>query len=198
MENIISVSLRLHCCAHHRNKILVIRIVPKITFGGKAFHFSRDKTDKFKAITKNNFDSLPNQSVVFVSFGEIDCRADEGLITASEKFNEPIEELIAKTVEGYFNWFCAQNKKKNHSLYFFNIPAPVYNYNSTSELNVALANTVLEFNQAMLKYSRSYYFNLIDTYAFTANEQGFSNMKYHIDGVHLGPSALQAFEIQLN
>ena len=71
-----------HCLSYAHHKIKIdgsnFRIVPRITFGAKVFHFSRIKDDSFKAITKANFVSLPKCSKVFISFGEIDCRPNEG------------------------------------------------------------------------------------------------------------------------
>ena len=122
-----------HCLSYGHSKIKVqgteYTVKPKITFGGKAYHFSRDKEDTFKAITKVNFNSLPNGSQVFISFGEIDCRPNEGFISAAAKHDKPVEELITNTVTGYLNWFATQNRNKNHNLFFFNVPAPNYQRN---------------------------------------------------------------------
>ena len=72
-----------HCLSYANKAIkfqgLHHKVIPRITFGGKAYHLSREKEDIFKAITKANLDSLPDMSKVFVSFGEIDCRPNEEL-----------------------------------------------------------------------------------------------------------------------
>ena len=119
-----------HCLSYAHQKIKIqgidYKIKPKITFAGKTFHFARRKEDAFKAITKANFDSVPDCSKVFVSFGEIDCRADEGFIEAAQKLDIHIDELITDVVKGYFTWFVKQKEVKKHHLYFFNIPAPIY------------------------------------------------------------------------
>ena len=67
-----------------------------------------------------NLDAIPNGSEVFLSFGEIDCRQNEGFISAASKLNRIIEDLIADTVKGYINWFAQQNQNKNHTLFFSN------------------------------------------------------------------------------
>ena len=114
--------------AHRNIKIdgLNFKIVPRMTFGGKAFHFSSTKHDSFKAITKAHFLSLPQRSKVFLSYGEIDCRPNEGFISAARKLEKPIEQLITETVMGYVQWFLEQNDGQSNHLYFINIPAPVY------------------------------------------------------------------------
>ena len=190
-----------HCLSYAHRKIKIqgmdYKIVPKITFGGKAFHFSRRKEDAFKAITKANLESIPDSSKVFISFGEIDCRPTEGFMKASQKLNKQTNELITNVVEGYFTWFAKQNETKNHSLYFFNVPAPVYDYELSSELNAEVSTTIINFNAAMEKNSKENNFGLIDVYRFTVADNGFSNSNFHIDKRHLGPNAISQFEKQL-
>ena len=85
-------------------------ITPKITFGAKAFHFSTEKEDAFKAITRANFNSCPDGSKVFISFGEIDCRLNEGFMHAAAKHKKLMVDLINETVSGYLVGFL--NKPK--------------------------------------------------------------------------------------
>ena len=191
-----------HCLSYAHQKIKIqgmdYKIVPKITFGGKAFHFSRRKEDAFKAVTKANLESIPDSSKVFISFGEIDCRPTEGFIKASQKINEQTTELITNVVAGYFKWFAKHNETKNHNLYFFNVPAPVYDYELSRELNAKVATTIINFNAAMEKNSKENNFGLIDVYRFTVADNGFSNGNFHIDQRHLGPNIISQFEKQLN
>ena len=94
------------------------RSLPMITFGAKAIHFS-NKADKFfTSITLKHFCSIPKRSNVFLSFGEIDCRPNEGLVAASHKLSRSIEDLVNSTVAGYVGWFSKQNKDKKHNLFF--------------------------------------------------------------------------------
>jgi tetratricopeptide (TPR) repeat protein len=174
------------------------KITPRITFGAKAFHFSRTMHDSFKAITKAHFISLPKSSKVFLSYGEIDCRPNEGFISAADKLNKPLEELIDHTTNGYVKWFWEQNAGQKHHLYFINVPAPVYNENLTSDLNSEVAKTVALFNAALKKYSLQYGLGTVDVFKFTCGTEGFSNRLYHIDSHHLGAKALPQIEQQLS
>jgi hypothetical protein len=61
-----------------------------------------------------------------------------------------------------------------------------------------VGETVKKFNAVLAKYVAFHNFNLIDVYGFTCDENGFSNEKYHIDGYHLGPHAIEFIEPQLN
>ena len=191
-----------HCLSYaHRNIIIDganFRIAPRITFGAKAFHFSRIKDDIFKAITEVNFLSLPKSSKVFISFGEIDCRPNEGFISAATKLDKPLEELIDQTTEGYVQWFLDQNAGQRHHLYFINVPAPVYNKEHSADLNSKVARTVALFNTALKKYSLQNDFDMVDVFQFTVGKDGFSNDLFHVDRVHLGAKALPEIEQQLN
>ena len=191
-----------HCLSYaHRNITIEdsnFRITPRITFGAKAFHFSRKKYDSFKAITKAHFVSLPKNSKVFLSYGEIDCRPNEGFISAATKLEKPLEELIDQTTEGYVQWFFDQNADQKHYLYFINVPAPVYNKGYSADLNSEVARTVALFNTALKKYSLQHGFEIVDVFKFTAGNEGFSNRLFHVDNIHLGAKALPEIEQQLS
>ena len=191
-----------HCLSYaHRNieingaKSL---IVPMITFGAKAFHFSKATENRFKAITKANLAFIPEGSAVFVSFGEIDCRSNEGFIPAAAKLAHSVDDLIVDTVTGYLQWFTRHNKLWNHNIYLVNVPAPEYDQTYDAKKNADVANVVTLFNQEMEKQIAQYSFNLIDVFEFTLGKDGFSNSQYHIDGKHLGAKALPEIEKQLS
>ena len=191
-----------HCLSYAHCSIRIdgsnFRIVPRITFGAKAFHFSKIKDGSFKAITKANFLLLPKCSKVFLSFGEIDCRPNEGFITAAKKLNVPLKDLIADTVVGYVQWFLEQNEGQNHSLYFINVPAPQYEKEHSADLNSEVARTVALFNAALEKYTLQHSFDLVDVFKFTVGNERFSNGLFHVDNVHLGAKAIAEIEQQLN
>ena len=101
-----------HCLSYAHRSIAIdgsnFRIIPRITFGAKAFYFSQTKHSNFKSITKVNFTTLPKRSKIFLSYGEIDCHLYEGFISASRKLEKPIEQLITETVIGYVQRFLKQ------------------------------------------------------------------------------------------
>ena len=190
-----------HCLSYAHRLIKIYgtnyMIKPRITFGGKAYHFSTEQENAYKAITKSNFASLPDSSEAFLSFGEIDCRPNEGFIPAAKKYKKPIEDLISNTTRGYVDWFAEQNQCKNHSLFFFNVPAPIYNENYTAEVNEDVASTIKLFNSLLRKIVLKNDFNLIDVYKFTVGHDEFSNGFFHIDGNHLSSAAIPEIEQQL-
>ena len=191
-----------HCLSYaHRNiKIneATFRIAPLITFGAKAFHFSKANDSAIKAITKANLDSIPKGSQVFVSFGEIDCRPDEGFISAAAKLDHSVEDIIANTVTGYLQWFAQHNKAWNHNMHFLNVPAPEYDQTFDAKVNGDVANIVALFNHKIKEQIAQYNFNMIDVFGFTLGKNGFSNSHFHIDAKHLGAKTIPEIEHQLN
>ena len=173
-----------------------LHYVPRITWG-KAYHFSIVKENAFKAITKSNFANLPDASKVFLSFGEIDCREEEGFIYAASKLNRTIEDLVYDTTRGYVGWFAEQNHSKNHSLFFLNVPAPIYNDKYSKEENEKVKSTIKLFNSLLHKTVSDYGFNIIDVYKFTYGHDEFSNGSFHIDYHHLSSDAIHEIEKQI-
>jgi tetratricopeptide (TPR) repeat protein len=191
-----------HCLSYAHRNITIggssFRIAPRMTFGAKAFHFARTGNDSFKAITKAHFVSLPKSSNVFLSYGEIDCRPNEGFLSAAKKQQKTIEQLITQTVLGYVQWFLEQNKGQRHRLYFINVPAPVYDERLSADLNSGVARTVALFNTTLKRYSLQYRFDMLDVFGFTVGSEGFSNGLFHVDNFHLGAKALPEIEQQLS
>jgi tetratricopeptide (TPR) repeat protein len=190
-----------HCLSYAHQNITIggsnFKIAPRMTFGAKAFHFSRTRHDSFKAITKAHFVSLPKSSKVLLSYGEIDCRPNEGFITAARKLDKPLEDLIAETVLGYVQWFLEQNEGQSHRLYFMNVPAPTYYKELSADLNSEVAKTVALFNAVLKKYLLQHSFDLVDVFEFTVGNDGFSNGLFHVDRTHLGAQAIPEIEKQL-
>ena len=189
-----------HCLSFAHQYIdiggLSYRIFPKITVGAKAFHFSRKANDEFKSITKENFNTIPEYSKVFISFGEIDCRPDEGFITAAMKLSSSIQDLIADTVRGYFDWFSKQNMHKNHNLFFFNVPAPIFDEKYDAETNSKVASTIKIFNEVMRQQVLDRNFKLIDVFKVTVSNNGFSDGLFHLDNRHLKRNMISEIEKQ--
>jgi hypothetical protein len=187
-----------HCLSYAHRSIAIdssnFRIIPRITFGSKAFHFSQTKHSNFKSITKVNFTTLPKRSKIFLSYGEIDCHLYEGFISAPRKLEKPIEQLITETVIGYVQRFLEQNVRLNYHTYFINVPATFYYKEYSADLNSVVARTVTLFNAALKKNTLQYGFDMVDVFRFIAGKEGFSNGLYQVDKIHLGAKALLEIE----
>ena len=190
-----------HCLsyAHHSFTIeqQTFHVTPRITFGAKAYHFSKPEESSFKSITRRNLDAIPDNSLVLISIGEIDCRINEGFILASQKTGIALSELVQKTVLGYVKWFLNANVSNNHRYTFFNVPAPCYRKEITLNANQDTANVVRLFNEILKKNLEEYSYDLIDVYGPTKAENSFSNGLYHCDNVHLDCRILDIIQDQI-
>ena len=184
-----------HCLsyAHHRVSIggTYFKILPRITFGTKAFHLSTQETNKYKAITKINFSSIPDRSKLFISFGEIDCRPDEGFIVASQKSGLSIEALVRTTVSRMLKWFEELNDGKSHDIWFLNVPAPTFDKAYLKVINSQVSEVVALYNKVLEEEIKVRGFRLLDVYKLSRSASGFSNGDYHVDAKHLGPTVLK-------
>ena len=191
-----------HCLSFNDNFIKynknLYSINSQLTIGAKAFHFGKKNNNSFKAITQSNMSKLPPKSIVFISFGEIDCRYDEGFIKASLKRNISLKSLIKQIVNNYVLWFISINKEKEHTLNFFNIPAPVYNNKLSFIQNKKVAQVINIYNNELKKTLQKYSIMLIDVYIPTLNKNEFSNEKFHCDQRHLDNRIISIIENQLN
>jgi tetratricopeptide (TPR) repeat protein len=173
-------------------------ISPRLTIGAKAYHFSTQAENKFTAVTKHNLSTMPNGSTVFISVGEIDCRANEGIILASEKTGGNLEKLVYATVLGFVSWFQNENLSNRHSYFFFNVPAPRYNKKFAKDINAEVAEVVALFNSALKNILLECSVGMIDVYEHTMDENGFSNELYHCDKQHLDSRILGLIQEQWN
>ena len=93
-------------------------------------------------------------------------------------------------------WFLDSNNANNHSFWFFNVPAPVFRNDRSSGDNETVAEVVRLFNERLAVNIEKNQLRLIDVYRGTNNNLGFSNLKHHIDGIHLGHSIITEIEHQ--
>ena len=178
-----------HCLSFAHKNILFLgknyKIFPHITIGAKAYHFAKNGMNNYKAITHNNLQYIPKYSKVFLSFGEIDCRLHGGLITAAQQNEKELKSLVKNTVKKYVGWFEKLNESLMHELFFFNVPAPIFDSRFSEEENFIVCKTVRLFNVYLSFFIKKTPFHLIDVYRPTALKNGFSNKKFHIDRNHL-------------
>jgi tetratricopeptide (TPR) repeat protein len=190
-----------HCLSYAHSVFvknsLAYSVVPRITFGAKAYHYSDHANNSFKVITKMNLARIPHGSIVFVSVGEIDCRANEGIIKAVEKTESAFNEVVNKTIDGYVSWFVSENISHQHLYYFFNVPAPAWKENQSATTNTKRADVVLRFNTALKKKLLSLDLAMIDVYKHTKDNKGFSNNLFHCDGTHLDQRIVHLIQEQL-
>lgn len=186
--------------AHHNINLdgRLYNVLPRLTLGAKVFHFSQPSNNQYKAITQTNFDFVPSGSTIFISFGEIDCRYNEGLIKILNDMKTGMSVYISKMIQSYLDWFSQLNNHKNHNLFFFTVPAPLFRNHISRVQNATVSDIIQCFNSHLRTQAAHRNFKVIDVYEFTVSTDGFSNRLYHVDDYHLGPSAIKEIELQLS
>ena len=194
-ENIIFHIGESHCLTFANMTInQKAKIKPLIAFGTKAWHLAQKKETSQKAIFANHLKSLPENSNVLISVGEIDCRENEGLIPAYKKTGKNIDELINFTVDNYITFVEKSLQGKNINRYYMTVPAPFIENSKNKDLNKLRIDIVKKFNQRLKSKTNEYNAKFIDTYRLTSDSEGASNQKFMADKFHLKPSILNHIE----
>ena len=191
-----------HCLsiAHHELKISgkIYRIQPLICFGLKSYHLGVQTENNYQSIVKQYMSVLPKKSIIFLSVGEIDCRFEEGILFTSRKKCRSVQEITEDTVQLYLSWISNLNLLHNHTIYIFNVPAPIKQLGMTLEQHEEVINVILLFNRYIKIYAEYYNFLIVNQYSETVDSDGSSNNKYHCDNRHLDCRILKIIERQVN
>ncbi len=194
-ENILYHIGDSHCLAFSHKSLIYknenYMIFPKIIFGAKAFHLSQKKENQYKTIFKKHLETVPCKSRVLLSFGEIDCRHDEGICSHYLKTNISLENIIEKTVIGFLNFLLDASLEKNLELIFMGVHAPVFNINVEEEIKNLQLNIIKKWNKTLKEKLASTNHRFIETFEITSNQDGYSNKEYMIDNTHLSSSILR-------
>ena len=185
-----------HCFAFAHQTIRyngsISRIHPRIIKGAKAWHFCQEYNNSYKTAFKLHVDDFPEKSLVWISFGEIDCRMNEGILHYCKKYNQDIEFVSAYTAKGYFYWIHKMLSSSKHRQCYFGVPAPSKDYVKRFEprdedLRLKIIHS---FNSSLEDCCKKVNIRYLDIYSFTARPDGFNNRLYMIDEYHLSPLAL--------
>jgi tetratricopeptide (TPR) repeat protein len=165
-------------------------IQPVLITGGKAWHFANKKNNRWKDSLTQQIKNHKYSDEVFISFGEIDCRKDEGILTYSIKKNKDISEVCKRTIQGYLDYMEEILTPNYSTKYYFGVPAPTKGKELPDELDIKRIEMIKLYN-SILKIevlSRSSCF--LDVYALTSNKDGENNNLYMCDQFHLSPQCL--------
>tara|TARA_B100001250_G_scaffold264438_1_gene228000 strand:+ start:3649 stop:5547 length:1899 start_codon:yes stop_codon:yes gene_type:complete len=166
------------------------KIQPVLITGGKAWHFANKKNNLWKDSLTQQIKNHTYSDRIFISFGEIDCRKDEGILTYSIKNNKNISEVCKKTIKGYLDYMEETLSSNYSKRYYFGIPAPKRKNELLDELDIKRIKLIKIYNLLLKKevLSRSSYF--LDVYELTSKQNGENNNIHMCDNCHLSPKCL--------
>ncbi len=166
------------------------KIQPVLITGGKAWHFTHKKNNRWKDSLNQQMKNHIYNDKVFISFGEIDCRKDEGILNYAIKNDKDISEVCEKTIKGYLD-YMEEILSPNHSeRYYFGVPAPTREKKLLDKLDIKRIKMIELYNSFLKEevLSRNSFF--LDVYRLTANENGENNNIHMCDKTHLSPKCL--------
>lgn len=160
--------------------------------GCKQWDLAKSGPNQFKNHLEIVLRKIPINSNVLLSFGEIDCRFDSGIIKNKEKNpRKSIDDIIEKTVNGFIIYISELNKEFNHNLIFQAVPCPNLQLMYYAEGNYQELNYVINsFNILLKRKVKEIGQHYLDIHSLTNRGDGFSNNKYHVDGYHLSRDAM--------
>ena len=166
------------------------QIQPVLITGAKAWHFATSEMNKWKDSLNKQIKHHRYSDIVFISFGEIDCRKDEGIISFSLKSNKDILEVCNDTINGFVNHIEIILSPNYSYRYYFGIPAPSIKKELPDELDIKRIETIKIYNSRLKEkvLSRGSYF--VDVYKLTSSKNGMNNNIYMCDKTHLSPESL--------
>ena len=172
-----------------------LSIIPSLVKGAKAFHLSeRSKVNIHKiAFEKRVLQNLDSYEHVFLSFGEIDCRADEGILLYCKKTGRQISDIARSTVKSYFEWTTNILSRYKDKLVYFGTPAPFKSHLGGSivlDKDKQRLLAIRTFNELLEELCDASCIRFADVYSLTALDDGYNNGKWMIDSFHLAPKAL--------
>ena len=168
----------------------VKKIQPVMITGGKAWHFSNSKNNNWKESLTQQIKNHTYSNEILISFGEIDCRKNEGILSYVMKKDKDISEVCKKTINGYLNHMELSLSFQYPKRFYFGVPAPTIKEESQDELDKKRIELIKIYNLILKKevLSRGAYF--LDVYDLTSNLNGENNNKYMCDKIHLSPKCL--------
>ncbi len=183
-----------HCLSFAHQNLSIstksIKIQPVLIIGGKAWHFANKENNQWKDSLTQQIKNHSYSDKVFISFGEIDCRKDEGILNYANKNNKDMTKVCEKTVKGYINYMekilCPYYSER----YYFGVPAPTKQKDYFDDLDIKRIKLIKHYNSILKKevLSRSSYF--LDIYKLTSDDEGVNNNMHMCDDYHLSPKCL--------
>jgi hypothetical protein len=168
------------------------RVVPLYVLGCKAWHLANGERNQYKECVERLARALPEGATVLFSAGDIDCRYQSGFHNLVRKTGADLDRAIPETVEAYLDLLQRVFPAESTRLMLLSPPAPRGDLQPLDEADHTLLPTIsARFRQALGAGCTARGLLLIDYYAFTVGEDGWSNRRHHVDGHHLYADALR-------
>lgn len=182
-----------HSLTAHGLSIAGHRVQAQLIMGAKAYFFGVPVGEAWQYSFEQCLRRVPAEAPVMVTFGEIDCRPNEGIM--QQCINNPayaLEQEIEKLVRGYVKFLHKAKGRRRGPVIVSGVPAPAEEKRAelTDDMAPRFARMIATFNQCLAAACADYGFTFMDVYAHTNRGDSWAKRAMHLDGVHLNPSVL--------
>lgn len=175
-----------HCLSYAGLRIGNATVKAHLIIGAKAWHISSPAPNQYTAALDSFMNSLPHSARLLCSFGEIDCRKDDGILPFLAKAGGDLEKTVTQQVERYVSAIATRAAAQNLRLDFIAVPTPHRD-------GFGAPQVAALFNRTLAACAAAAGHGYIDLYTETIDSvaaAGYSHGKLHIDLVHLKPETL--------
>lgn len=164
-----------------------------LLMGAKAYYFGIEQGETWRYQIERIIGELPKTEPLVMMFGEIDCRANEGIMR--QWLNDPaypMESEVALLVQRYVKFIKIAQLRRAAPTYLYGVPAPA----QSQVVTLAPAryddfkHMVAHFNACLANEAAAQSLPFIDIYALTVGEDGWARAGVHLDGIHLIPEVV--------
>jgi tetratricopeptide (TPR) repeat protein len=190
-----------HCLAYDGTRLTVGGAlhagVARLIMGCKAWHLGNGTPNRFKGLFETIVGGLPAGSTAICTFGEIDCRLDEGILHHYRKAGGDIEMLVAATVDRFVGYADGVAAPRSLALMFIGVPAPHFAAMTArdpapgDEDKALLIRIIRLFNGSLERAAKEKGHRYIDVYQASAGADGAASGLQHLDDIHLKPDLLR-------
>jgi tetratricopeptide (TPR) repeat protein len=169
--------------------------------GCKQWHLGNSSPNKYKEQFERVFRSLPDEAIVLLSVGEIDCRLDDGILKHIKNHPSKIlSEVVKSTVENYLAYVYKITSIKSNHVIIQGVPCPNVDPIRVGSNDISiLVDLIKAFNFELFAKSKENGFEFLDLHTLTDRGDGYSNGIWNIDEHHLSPAGmLEAWRIHLD
>ena len=159
--------------------------------GTKIIHLITQDDNKFHISLSSLLETLEPESKVIIAFGEIDCRLDQGIYAHSLKYSKDYNDVIEDMLPQYISLLNNIATSLNIEIIVYGVPSPnpcVFD-NCNEETEIDFKKMIKKFNSQLRKECLSNEISFLDVYQLT-DENGKSNLEYHIDSYHVSPDTV--------
>lgn len=159
--------------------------------GCKQWHLGQTERNSYQSQFESFLSGVPAGSPVLVCVGEIDCRLDDGIFKAWQKNRtEPLAGLVETTVGNFMRYLAAWRDTYGLELTVAGVPASQrVSAAEPAEDNALFLAMLADFNRVLALAARQAGMAFLDLFALTDAGGGYSNGRWHLDRIHLQPTA---------